>query len=333
MQMNGKARQELQDLIDANNWRHGRKHKGVSYNTEANRADTLWLVFKQLHKMNRPMMPRSFRMKHVQALLRRWEDKGLSASTMQTRLSYMRTFCSWIGKAGMIPGTLADYLHNPGSAKRTYAAQHDKSWSASGIDVSAKIAEIARYDRYVGAQLSLIQALGLRAKEACMCRPWESDQGTVFHLLHGTKGGRPRFVPIDTAEKRAAVDLAKSLVDGPTGFLANPAKSLKQNKARYHNVLAKFGVTRSDLGVTGHGLRAGYGLDLYEKLTGMPAPIRGGDPVPPADDRSARLLIADHYGHARSAISTAYLGAVVQAHARQPGSVTKTATEVSHVNP
>jgi site-specific recombinase XerC len=333
MQMNGKAKRELQDLINANNWRHGRKNKGVSYSTEASRAETLWLAFKQLFLLNRPMMPRSFRLKHVTALVHLWEEQGLHAATMQTRLSHLRTFCSWIGKAGMISGTLADYLTHPESAKRIYAAQHDKSWPASGIDVSAKIAEIARYDRYVGAQLGLQRALGLRAKEACMCRPWESDQGTVFHVLHGTKGGRPRFVPIDNAEKRAAIDLAKSLVKGPTEFLGNPAKSLKQNKTRYHNVLTKFGVTRAELGVTGHGLRAGYGLDLYEQLTGVPAPVRGGTLVPPETDSSARLQVADHYGHGRTSISTAYLGSVLQEHARQPGTTVNATTEAHHDHP
>jgi integrase len=313
MQMNRKSKDELIAILTANNWRHGRKDKGVAYATAAKRAQFLWQLFKQLHQnLNMPLMPHSFRMKHVKATIRFWEQKGHSAGTMQTEFSYLKVYSCWIGKAGMITGTLADYLQNPQAATRVYAAQYDKSWQAKGIDVYAKIAEIALYDKYVAAQLLLQLVLGLRIKEACMCRPYESDQGTVFLIEHGTKGGRKRSVPIDTAEKRAAIDHAKSLLDHPSLFLADPSKTLKQNMARYYNTLAKFGLTKAGLGVTGHGLRTGYGLDLYEKETGEPAPVRGGSKIPRTTDQAARLTVAAHYGHGRTSISTAYLGAVLQ---------------------
>jgi hypothetical protein len=85
--------------------------------------------------------------------------------------------------------------------------------------------------------------------------------------------------------------------------------------------------------VTGHGLRAGYGLDLYEQLTGVPAPVRGGTPVPAETDSSARLQVADHYGHGRTSISTAYLGSVLQERARQPGATVNATTEAHHDHP
>jgi site-specific recombinase XerC len=320
MQMSGKAKHELQELINANNWRHGRKNKGVSFSTEDNRATTLWMMFHQLHRnLNMPMMPRSFKSRHVKPLVCLWEQKGLSAATMQTRLSYLRTFSTWIGKAGMISGTLASYLQNPDLARRTYAAQHDKSWPAKGIDVAAKIAEITAYDKYVGAKLVLKCTMGLRAKETAMCRPHESDQGDFFVIKHGTKGGRVRSIPIDTPEKRAAVDLAKSLVEHPSHFLGDPSKTLKQNVARYRNTMTKFHLTKAGLGVTGHGLRAGYGLDMYQKETGEPAPVRGGGNISTETDRAARLKIAEHYGHGRASISTAYLGSVLKSP-EQPAS-------------
>jgi integrase len=335
MQMSGKAKHELQQLIDVNNWRHGRKHKGVSYSTEDTRASTLWLMFHQLHRnLNMPMMPRSFKSRHVKPLVRLWEKEGLSASTMQTRLSYLKTFSTWIDKAGMISGTLADYLENPALAKRTYAAQHDKSWSAKGIDIAATIAEITVYDQFNGAQLTLECRLGLRLKESCMCRPHESDQGDFFVVKHGTKGGRERRIPIDTPEKRAAVDLAKSLVEHPSHFLGDPSKTLKQNIRRHRNTLTKFGLTKNELGATGHGLRTGYGLDLYAKLTGEKAPVRGGGVEIPAEaDRAARQRVAEDYGHGRQSISTAYLGGVLQQRLKNaaPHAVADT-TEVTHVD-
>jgi integrase len=334
MQMSGKAKHELQELIDANNWRHGRKNKGVSFSTEDNRAATLWLMFHQLHRnLNMPMMPRSFKSRHVKPLVQLWEREGLSAATMQTRLSYLKTFSAWIGKDGMISFPLAHYLENPESAKRTYAAQRDKSWPAKGIDVAAKIAEITAYDKFNGAQLGLECYMGLRSKEACMCRPQESDEGDFFVVKHGTKGGRVRRIPIDTPEKRAAVDFAKSLVAHPSQFLGDPSKTLKQNLDRHRNTLVRFGLTKAELGVTGHGLRTGYGLDLYERLTGEPAPVRGGSAVPAEKDRAARLKIAEDYGHGRTSISTAYVGAVQQPRQHNAMPHPAAGSEMRHGNP
>lgn len=313
MQMNSMAKRELQLLIDLNNFRHGRKPKNVSHATQHDRAHNLHKLFRMLHQnLNMCLMPRSFRMKHVWAIVRYWEKKGLSAATMQKQFSYLKTFCTWIGKAGMISGSLEDYLQNPEVARRIYRARTDKSWEGNGLDVEAIITEISEYDKFIGAILGLQRTTGIRMKEASMCRPHQSDLGALFHIKFGTKGGRERFVPIDTPEKRAAIYHAKSLVKDPDLFLGNPEKTLKQNISRYYTVLRKFKLTKAALGATGHGLRAGYGLNVYEQRTGVAAPVRGGHAIEKERDHAARLEIAAHYGHGRASISTAYLGGILR---------------------
>jgi integrase len=105
--------------------------------------------------------------------------------------------------------------------------------------------------------------------------------GEWLEVARGTKGGRPRRVPIDSPAARAALDAAQALVASDAQPLADPARTLKQNLDRLHNVLKKFGVTRRALGVTAHGLRHGYAAERYEALTGVPAPVGPGLRPPP----------------------------------------------------
>jgi len=101
---------------------------------------------------------------------------------------------------------------------------------------------------------------------------------------------------------------AKALVTGDAQYLANPARTLKQNLDRLHNVMKRFDLTRRALGVTAHGLRHGYAADRYEGLAGLPAPVRGGAAPDPATDDRARLQAAEELGHSRIQILGAYVG-------------------------
>ena len=120
MQMTAKAKRQLQMVLEAHNWRHGRRDKGVSYATMDDRAHTLFLCFRQLYRdLNLPCIPRGFRGRHARALVAHWEAQGLSAATLQKRFSYLNTFCRWIGKAGMLEGSVGDYLKDPGAGRHT----------------------------------------------------------------------------------------------------------------------------------------------------------------------------------------------------------------------
>jgi integrase len=164
------------------------------------------------------------------------------------------------------------------------------------------------------------RAFGLRVKEAVMLQPRlaekvlrpPSDAPGVptahLEVIRGTKGGRLRHVPIDTPAKRAALEAARALLTADAQYLANPARSLKQNLDRLHNVMKRFGVTRRALGVTAHGLRHGYAADRYEGLAGAPAPVRGGEAPDRETDDRARLQVAEELGHSRTQILGAYVG-------------------------
>jgi site-specific recombinase XerC len=255
--------------------------------------------------------PHSLGNRHVAFMVRRWVDRGLEPGTIQLYLSYLRTFAEWIGHTGMVLPA-EKYVDDPARVERSYAAAADKSWSAHGIVPDAKIAEVAAFDRYVGCQLLMALRFNLRVKEAVMCPPHTAEVEGQLEVKRGTKGGRLRFVPIDTPEKRAALEAAKRCVESKSAHLGRPGKTLEQNLERFRYVMRKFGITKAMLGVTAHGLRHEYANDRYEEFAGIPSPVRGGPSIEREADCAARLRLAEELGHGRRAVTSAYIGATLR---------------------
>jgi integrase len=305
-------KRELQAIIDRNNDRHGAKAKSVSFKTKQERANFLFACFAELRRndeRNYKVMPSGLRGRHVQFMVSRWVRRGLSPGTIQVYLSYLRVFADWIGKDGMVLEPTS-YVSNPSLVRRTCNATADHSWSAHGIECDKLIAQVAEFDAFVGAQLAMCLAFGLRVKEAIMFQPYRAvtEDGLAISLLRGTKAGRPRSVPIGNEAGRAALDMARRVAASEAGHLGDPRRSLAQNRTRFYTVLTRFGVTRRHLGITAHGLRHQYANDRYAHLAGIPSPVRGGTQTPSDVERSARLKVAEELGHARAQISGAYLG-------------------------
>jgi integrase len=146
-------------------------------------------------------------------------------------------------------------------------------------------------------------------KEAIMLRPWRADAGSALLVDDGTKGGRPRVVPVRNQEQREALNLLKMQVKTRNSSLADPSLTLKQAMTRYYVVMRAVGITRKGrLGVTSHGLRKEFANQVYFEMTGVPSPIQGGPSIDRLVDRDARLRLVAHLGHARESIGTAYLG-------------------------
>lgn len=312
----------LELLIDLFNNQHTARYKEVSFKTRQERAQFLrrfFLDLKQKAGFKTLPDPRNLGGRHVRAMVAVWQQRKLAPPTLQTYLSFLRGLAQWIGKHGMIRQP-QHYGLKPEEYERHAAAECDKSWSAHGIDIPGLIASICQYDRYVGADLWLMRDLRLRKKEAIMFRPHEcvvpfEATGLPLHkkkadvyarIKPGSKGGRERFVALDTAEKLAAIEHAKSVVLSRDGHMGDPSRSLKQNMTRFDNVMKKFGVTQKKSGVTSHGLRHEGLINDYEKLTGEAPPVRGGAPLPREIDRPARQEVAEVAGHSRTRAASSY---------------------------
>ena len=317
-------------LISLFNHRHTAKEKGVSFKTQAERAAFLRRFFRDLQGntvFKTLPDPRNLADRHIRAMVRVWDAQRLGPATIQTYLSFLRGFSKWIKKPGLVRRPAAYGLSRE-RYERHEAGTQDKSWSAAGFEIDELIAKICAFDLNIGAVLILIRAFGMRKKEALMLCPHRSvvpfeatgfpvaqkKADSYLRIMAGSKGGRGRFVPIDSEARLAAIQYAKRVVADLDGHVGPPT-GLKQSMRRYHYVLEKFGVTKKALGVTGHGLRHEVLNDHYERRTGAKSPVRGGGAVAPELDTQARLEVADLAGHARKRASNAYCGAVARAGA------------------
>jgi len=305
---------ELRKIIDANNRNHSARDKIVSTETKKNRHDILYQAFTELRGLGYKLdNPANFREKHFEALLEYWLSKELSSATLQKRTSVLRVFCGWIGRSNMIK-PLETYVEDTSKVRRIQVAQVDKSWSTNGVSYEDKLKEIEAYDIRAGAQLRMIKAFGLRRREAVCFRPIVAmrlgEESQSITVEFGTKGGRPRSIPIDNDEKREALANACKISKVTNGHIGWENLSLEQAIKRFANIMQKFGVTKKEAGVTAHGLRHEYINDQYEVITGQPSPVRGGkkEDVDPELDMEARTRLTLDAGHSRLSITPSYFG-------------------------
>lgn len=278
----------------------------AGFATQQKRSDVLFAAFAELRQLGYKLdTVHSFAGRHVAALAKSWEARGLAPATIQNHLSILRVFAGWIGKPGMVEAA-ARYV-SPGAASRSSINTRDKSWSAAGVEVAAKLDQVRAKDARVALQLALQAAFGLRVLESIRLRPHLADHGSYLAVNLGTKGGRDRVVPIDTPEKRAVLDQAKAMAAKRTDSTADPSLTLLQARNRYFNVVRACGISRED-GITSHGLRHAYASDRYRQLAGEASPVQGGGPIERDTDRATRLEIAEELGHSRESVTTHYLG-------------------------
>ena len=144
-------------------WRMG------SHATQAARYSILQLCADQLYEGGYKLpSAKSLKPKHIEALLSRWRDEGLSAGTLKNRLAAIRDWAGWIGKASILPKD-NESLGVPSREGFT----GDK---ALKLDMD-RLATIP--DRHVQVSLRLQAAFGLRREEALKFRPGVADFGHV----------------------------------------------------------------------------------------------------------------------------------------------------------
>jgi site-specific recombinase XerC len=310
-------------ILRKHNHRHRLKDKGVSLKTMFDRDRFLFSFFHELRHETKyaNLDPRALANRHIQVMVRRWVERGLATATIHNYLSFLRSYAIWIGKLTMV--RKPDYYLGASSPQghRCQVAIEDHSWTAKNIDIEAKIAEIASFDRWVSLQLELCYRFGFRGKEARHFRPHGAivsraeaiardadafpECRAFVRAMRGTKGGRMRDLPLTTDEQRDLLKRVQAAV-GPDQFVGNPSMTRLQSEARFYYVIRKFGISRKVLGVVAHGLRHQHVNDRFEVDAGTPSPVRGGESTGQSNQarqRGARVL-----GHNREQVTSCYLG-------------------------
>lgn len=274
-----------------------RRNRDGSHTTQYQRARSLRAMSRDLQEMGyRNMRAESLKPKHVEALVSRWQESGISDASIKNRMAHVRWWADKIGKPSVVPRDNSAL----GIADRTYVTNASKAQ-----ELEPRVASIA--DERIQASLCLQRAFGLRREESMKLQPSYADRGDRLVLKGSwTKGGREREIPIRNAAQRAALSQAHRIAG--QGSLIPPDKTYVQHLKRYEHQVSQAGLSRM------HGLRHAYAQERYQELTGRSAPAAGGitskalTAEQRTADQAARLTISRELGHEREHITAVYLG-------------------------
>ena len=303
--------------------------KVSSGRTQALSREAMRECCRRLHKLGFYLADvERLQRKHIDALVADWHATGLSPKTIQNQFSRLKIFCGWAGKKGIVsPQGAIGHLPgvDPKALKVRTVADKSKSWSANGIDLSAKIRQARNQDPRHGAMLLLGVAFGLRKKEMLRIKLWKADKGDRLEIDGSVaKNGKHRVILIERGDperdefgkaQRWALDEAKKLCK-KSETLGWSDLSIKQAENRYYHFMRVLGITKFDAGVTGHGLRAEYAENMLI-LRGLMPPTLGGSAGQASPVERDRIMteVQNKLGHNDRHVASAYWGSF----RREPG--------------
>lgn len=273
------------------------KHnRSGSYATQANRHYTLRTFAADLVSIGYGLRDIcGIKQKHILAVVKFWQKKRLTNSTIKNRTAVLRFLCNKINKHNIIPSNKELNIGKRNYVPLTNRAIHHPDFS--------KIS-----NQYVHTSLQLQRVFGLRREESIKIKPHLADKGDKLELLSSwCKGGRGRTVPVRTEEQRYWLDQAKKIAEKFGHSLIPEKKNYLQQRCVYDKQVLRAGLKNL------HGLRHAYAQQRYKELTGWDAPINGGPklkkltPEQKQIDSQTRIIISEELGHSRASIVCAYL--------------------------
>jgi integrase len=275
-----------------------RRNRDGSYRTQADRERQLTLIANQLDALGyRKMNAQSLKPKHVEALVKQWQEEDISVGAIKNRLTVIRWWAQKVNRQNVVARSNDHY----GIPDRQFVTNVSKAQTVTAPDL-----EKVR-DQHVRMSLELQQAFGLRREEAMKFQPSFADRGDHIALKESwTKGGKSRVIPLRNEAQRTVLNRARLLAG--RGSLIPSSRNYRQQLRIYERHTANAGLSKM------HGLRHAYAQQRYCELTGWPAPAAGGPTVKALTheqkiiDRQARLTISQELGHEREQITSIYLG-------------------------
>lgn len=258
--------------------------------------------------------------KHIAAAVQEWRQQELGVATIKSYLAGVRAVCTAYGNERIHADNTAFGLEN-----RVYVTNRDKAvLDEAYVRVLATLKEHGEIGQRVGLMLRLQRQFGLRLEESLKMNPHRDVQGELLQIHVGTKGGRPRWVPIRNAQQREALEMARQ-----SGFYRSLGHGLiprdmreEEWRDKVYRIVRSCGLTKEQDG-TMHGLRHAYAHQRYLELSGFLPPVKfkvADDYFTQAEaqggkdwrsrDEFARCTIREEMGHGigREDIDSQYLG-------------------------
>jgi site-specific recombinase XerC len=224
-------------------------------------------TYKQLERIAKegkwgPISPKSITHKQVAIYVAKRIEEGISAHSIQTEVSAIRRAMEGAGR----------HIDAVNLFTSVSLGVPPVSRKGDGIPISETtyLSALERADRSTAALMRLQHDLGLRLNEAIevagTLSVWEKTLragATHVHLLHGSKGGRPRYISIlpqnfDTAYR--AIVTALALTNGGRNFPIQ-ANNGRHAARLYSQKMAELGIKNEE---SSHSMRRRFACNQYE---------------------------------------------------------------------
>ena len=151
----------------------------------------LTLIANELHTMGyRQMQAKSLKPKHIEALVKQWQERDLSIGTIKNRMAALRWWSVKINKQNVVAKLNEHY----GIPDRHFVTSKSKA-----KDITQQQLDKIK-DHHVRMSLELQRAFGLRREEAMKFQPSYADKGDHIRLKASwTKGGKPQGTTLTKA--------------------------------------------------------------------------------------------------------------------------------------
>jgi site-specific recombinase XerC len=230
---------------------------------------------------------RDIKPKHVERYFGELREKGLSAGRMANHASTMRKLCNMMGKSDIVPSNRQLGCTRDMENRTKHA--DERLNHAKYVDVKSKLSP----NNQIAYDMS--RFFGLRQKESLLSHRTVLVDGVQKLIVEGTKGNRPREIPITTQEQRTVIDRNHSYRSEHGGKLIREEKSLAQGLKQIQNELSKAGATKTG-GGNMHSLRREWIIENCLQI--LSSPEAG---------REAKIEeLIDLVGHGRREVISAY---------------------------
>ena len=254
-----------------------RKHKTGSDAT----ADRAWRTWTSLRAFcigkKWDFDPKTITPKQVRLYLesRSGVGKGkVSDRTIQNEASHIRRALRGAGRDVPDDRGLRLDKDNAWSSKRLSVPESSRIGGKAAADLAKWQEAKPLMPRDILVTVNLIEAMGFRKKEAVMSgeslkewggellKPSSLERGCYVNVIHGTKGGRPRFQYVPAKDVPAALQAVTATITEAALHKEFPveAGSLKSAMSRFSNCLSRLGLSGED---SGHGLRRAFAQRQY----------------------------------------------------------------------
>ena len=292
--------------------------EGINGFSTKNTHHDRWVIFSRWLQTNYGISDmRKITKDHLIAygkyLLNRVSSEQLQQSTAQNYLSSINTILSIARGDNFVRVRPVTDCKIP---KRSGVCKTNKATSISGHKKALETLSLL-----LSTTLEIERVFGLRFEESAKLNAKKAFKQALSNqeilITEGTKGGRPRKVPIQKTQQIEVLEKAACLQQGQS--MIPPDQTYKEFRDKAYQAMG-------DLPVNFHGERHHYAQARYLEITGADCPIRSGikkgkvfytrmaiklsisiDAAKKLD-KEARKIISQELGHSRTNITNAYLG-------------------------